>query len=63
VFEATIIGLKSNTNGDWIAQFLIPSSDRDAATELSGAYGLALDVAIIRKTFTPGGLPPGTPRP
>jgi hypothetical protein len=60
VFEATIHGLKSNASGDWIIQFIVPAADRDAATILGDAYGLALDVAVIRKHFGPGGQPPGT---
>jgi hypothetical protein len=55
VFEATIVKLQSNTNGEWIVTLKVPGSDRSAATVLGDAYGLALDVVIVRKRFTPEG--------
>src|SRR5215472_10856563 len=54
VFEATMLKLQSNVNGEWIVTLRVPQEDRLAATVLGDAYGLALDVAIVRKHFGSG---------
>lgn len=52
-FEATIMGLKANTAGDWIIQLRVPPDFRESVTCLGDAYGLALDVVIVKRNFRP----------
>jgi hypothetical protein len=51
-FEATLVGLKANTTGDWIITLRVGQENREAATSLGDAYGLALDVVIEKHLFT-----------
>lgn len=52
-FEATLTGLKANTTGDWIVMLRIPQQYREQATSLGDAYGLALDVVVVKHNFNP----------
>ena len=53
-FEAMLMGLKANTNGDWIIQLKVPNEFTTEATSLGQAYGLALDISITRKIHGSG---------
>lgn len=54
-FEATLIGLKANTSGDWIVNLKVPPLDDEAVISLKHGYGLALEVHVTRKRFTSNG--------
>lgn len=49
-FECMVQKVASNTAGDWIITIKIPYEDRGAATELGGAYGLALETRMVRRS-------------
>lgn len=53
-FEATISKLQSNAAGQWLITLTVPPMNREAATVLGDAYGLSLDVTIVRKRFSGG---------
>ena len=52
-FEATLAGLKANTNGIWIITLTVAPYDKSAVYTLDDAYGLALDVHVQRKRMAP----------
>lgn len=52
-FEATLAGLKANTNGIWIITLTVAPYDKAAVYTLDDAYGLALDVHVQRKRMAP----------
>jgi hypothetical protein len=51
-FEAIVSKLQSNADGSWMVTLRIPPYDREQATILRDAYGLALDVTVNRRSFT-----------
>ena len=48
-FEATLVGLRANPNGDWIIQFKVSPEFDNAVTQLKHGYGLALQADFRRK--------------